>query len=218
MLPEGGAAPVEVFRRRLEDRSAVYPLPLPESALDRLAAYLAILDRERRRTNLTGPIPAEELVEHALESALGAGLLSPKARVADIGSGAGFPGIPLAIAAPSARVIPIEPRKRRRDFLDRTVSELGLPNVEPAAGSVRSLTPGSRAAAVSRAVGGIAAIVTGSRFLRPGGSFLAWTTDRHGLEKELGKPFRLERVLRVPGSAHKTIALYRFAEDARPGG
>lgn len=216
MLPEGGEAPVEVFRRRLEDRAPAYPLPLGRPALDGLAAYLALVDRERRRTNLTGPVPVEELVDHALESALGSGLLPPDARVADVGSGAGFPGIPLAIVSPSLRVAPVEPRRLRRNFLAQAAAGLGLTNVEPAVSSVRSLRRDSFDAAVSRAVGGIAAIMAPAAFLRRGGSFLAWTTDRHGLERQLGKLFRLERVLRVPGTQHKTIALYRFGEETRP--
>ena len=213
MLPEGGEAPVEDFRRRLRDRSPAYPLPLGDAALDGLAAYLTVLDRERRRTNLTGPVSTEALVEHALESALGAGLLPPKAVIADIGSGAGLPGYPLAIAAPSIRVFPVEPRRRRREFLDAAARELSLANVQPSLASVRSLKPASLDAVVSRAVGGIAAILGKAAFLRQGGSFLAWTTDRYGLESALGKAFQLERVLRVPGTESKTIALYRFGGD-----
>jgi 16S rRNA (guanine527-N7)-methyltransferase len=210
MLPEGGEAPAEVFRRRLEDRSPDYPLPLGPAALDGLAAYLVVLDRERRRTNLTGPVSTEALVEHALESALGAGLLPPGAAIADIGSGAGLPGIPLAIAAPSIRVVPVEPRRRRREFLDAAVGELSLSNVQASVPSVRSLKRESLDAIVSRAVGGIAAIVGEAPFLRPGGAFLAWTTDRYSLDSALGKGFRLERVIRVPGTERKAIALYRF--------
>jgi len=215
MLPEGGEAPVEVFRRRLEDRSPAYPLPLGPAALDGLAAYLAILDRERRRTNLTGPVSTEALVEHALESALGAGLLPPGAAIADIGSGAGLPGIPLAIAVPALRVVPVEPRRRRREFLDAVVAELSLPNVQASVASVRALEDDSFDAVVSRAVGGIAGIVGDAPFLRKGGAFLAWTTDRYSLESALGKGFQLERVLRVPGTERKFIALYRFASESR---
>ena len=210
MLPEGGEAAADVFRRRLEDRAPDYPLPLGAAALAGLAKYLQILDRERRRTNLTGPVSTEALVEHALESALGAGLLPPNARVADIGSGAGLPGIPLAIAAPSLRVRPVEPRRRRREFLDATVRDLGLSNVEPAVLSVRKLEPRAFQAAVSRAVGDIAGIVGEAPFLADKGAFVAWTTNRYGLEAELGKRFRLERVLQVPGTARKSIALYRL--------
>ncbi len=210
MLPEGGEAPAEVFRRRLEDRSPDYPLPLGRAALDGLAAYLVVLDRERRRTNLAGPVSTEALVEHALESALGAGLLPPGAAIADIGSGAGLPGLPLAIAAPSIRVVPVEPRRRRREFLDAAVVELSLSNVEPAVPSVRSLKRASLDAVVSRAVGGIAGIVGDAPFLRRGGAFLAWTTDRYSLDSALGKDFCLERVVRVPGTERKAIALYRF--------
>jgi len=210
MLPEGGEAPADVFRRRLEDRAPAYPLPLGAEALDGLAKYLEVLDRERRRTNLTGPVSTEALVEHALESALGAGLLPPSARVVDIGSGAGLPGIPLAIAAPSVRVLPVEPRRRRREFLDAAAAELGLRNVEPAVASVRKLQPQAYQAAVSRAVGDIASILGEARFLADGGALVAWTTDRYGLEAELGKRFRLERALRVPDTERKAIALYRL--------
>ena len=76
--------------------------------------------------------------------------------------------------------------------------------------SVRSLERDSFDAVVSRAVGGIAGIVGEAPFLRKGGAFLAWTTDRYSLENALGKDFRLERVLRVPGTERKAIALYRF--------
>ena len=216
MLPEGGEAPVEVFRRRLEDRSPAYPLPLGPAALDGLAAYLAVLDRERRRTNLTGPVSTEALVEHALESALGAGLLPAGAAIADIGSGAGLPGIPLAVGSPSIRVVLVEPRRKRRDFLDATVRELSLTNVQASVASVGSLKTGSLDAVVSRAVGGIAGILGDAPFLRKGGAFLAWTTDRYSLESALGRGFQLERVLRVPGTERKAIALYRFAAEGRP--
>ena len=82
--------------------------------------------------------------------------------------------------------------------------------------SVGSLKTGSLDAVVSRAVGGIAGILGDAPFLRKGGAFLAWTTDRYSLESALGRGFQLERVLRVPGTERKAIALYRFAAEGRP--
>ncbi|HEY6050397.1 MAG TPA: hypothetical protein VIZ58_04055, partial [Thermoanaerobaculia bacterium] len=110
----------------------------------------------------------------------------------------------------------VEPRRLRRDFLDAAARELSLANLQPSVASVRSLKADSLDAVVSRAVGGIATILGKAPFLRRGGSFVAWTTDRYGLESALGKAFQLERVLRVPGTESKTIALYRFAADLRP--
>ena len=55
--------------------------------------------------------------------------LAPDERVADIGSGAGLPGIPLAIARPDLRVVLVEPLLRRTTFLAEVVDELGLDNV-----------------------------------------------------------------------------------------
>ena len=55
---------------------------------------------------------------------------APPGPAVDVGSGAGLPGIPLAIADPSRRWVLLEPRQRRAAFLEEVVRELGLPNVE----------------------------------------------------------------------------------------
>ncbi len=65
---------------------------------------------------------------HVLNSAVIAGLVEPGARVVDVGSGAGLPGIPLAIARPDCRVDLVEPLDRRAQFLREIVESLGLDN------------------------------------------------------------------------------------------
>src|SRR5215472_2247930 len=97
MLPAGGASPPEAFQSLLETRAPAFGLVLSEPSLARLSRFLARLDDARRQTNLTGPVSIEELVDHALESVLACRLLPPRAEVVDIGSGAGFPGLPIAI-------------------------------------------------------------------------------------------------------------------------
>jgi 16S rRNA (guanine527-N7)-methyltransferase len=92
---------------------------------------------------------------HLLNSAVVGELLEPGDRVVDIGSGAGLPGIPLAIARPDLEVVLLEPLLRRSEFLTEAVAELGLA-VEVVRG--RAEEPdvrrrfGARDAAVSRAV------------------------------------------------------------------
>src|SRR6516225_7047205 len=100
MLPAGQGSGPEAFAELIAGRAADFRLDLSPQARGLMAAYLALLDAARRRTNLTGPLTAAELVDHALESAFGGELIPPAARVVDIGSGAGFPGLPLAIARP----------------------------------------------------------------------------------------------------------------------
>jgi 16S rRNA (guanine(527)-N(7))-methyltransferase RsmG len=208
MLPEGRASPPEAFREILEARSAACGVSLDPASAETLSRYLALLDVWRRRTNLTGPISPEALADHALESALGADLL-PGRLVADIGSGAGFPGVPLAILRPDTRVFPVEPRRKRREFLDTVRTELPLANLGEAASSTASLAPRVFSAAVTRALGGLGEILKKGPLWGPPALLLAWTTDAVALESELESAFRLDSVRDVPGSEKKKIAIFR---------
>jgi 16S rRNA (guanine527-N7)-methyltransferase len=213
MLPEGGESPPEVFDALLALRSPAFGLVLDSGASERLARYLAVLDLWRRRTNLTGPLSAPALVDHALESALALDWIAPGASLADVGSGAGFPGIPIAILRPDVSVVPVEPRKKRREFLDHVSRALGLANVAAAAPGLSGLTGGRLSGAVSRAVGGLAEILGQAEFLERRGMLLAWTTEPEALARDLGRRFRLESVREVPGSERKRIALFRKSSE-----
>jgi 16S rRNA (guanine527-N7)-methyltransferase len=76
---------------------------------------------------LIGPREADRLWErHLLNSAVLTELLPPAARVVDVGSGAGLPGVPMAIRRPDLRVDLVEPMLRRTRFLTEVVGDLGL--------------------------------------------------------------------------------------------
>lgn len=78
---------------------------------------------------LIGPLELPRLwTRHIINSALLAPLLHP-GRVGDVGSGAGFPGLALAIARPDVQFVLIEPMARRCEWLDGQIAELGLDNV-----------------------------------------------------------------------------------------
>jgi 16S rRNA (guanine527-N7)-methyltransferase len=79
---------------------------------------------------LIGPLELPRLwSRHILNSALAASLVAPGARVADVGSGAGLPGLVLAIARPDAHFVLIEPMERRTEWLRDETARLGLDNV-----------------------------------------------------------------------------------------
>lgn len=114
---------------------------------------------------------------HLLNSAAIAELLAVGERVVDIGSGAGLPGLPLAIARPDLQVVLIEPLLRRSEFLRAVVGELGLP-VEVVRGRAEDRAVrhdiGEMDAAVSRAVAGLDRLTKWSLpLLRPGGQMIA---------------------------------------------
>lgn len=146
----------------------------------RYAEALAAAGVER---GLLGPREAERLWErHLLNSAAVGELLGPGERVVDIGSGAGLPGIPLAIARPDLEVVLLEPLLRRSEFLTEVVGELGLA-VEVVRG--RAEEPwvrdrfGGRDAAVSRAVAALDKLTKWSMpLLRPGGRMVAIKGER----------------------------------------
>ena len=97
------------------------------SRLDRAQRYAEILAGAGVERGLLGPREVDRLWDrHILNSAAIAELLETGERVADIGSGAGLPGIPLALARPDLLVTLIEPLLRRSEFLREVVDELGL--------------------------------------------------------------------------------------------
>lgn len=97
--------------------------PIAQAYVDRLAG--AGIER-----GLIGPREGSRLWErHVLNCAVVADLIGPKARVADVGSGAGLPGIALAIARPDLDIVLIEPLLRRSDFLRETIELLALDRV-----------------------------------------------------------------------------------------
>jgi 16S rRNA (guanine527-N7)-methyltransferase len=132
---------------------------------------------------LIGPREVDRLWErHIFNSAAVAELIEPDARILDIGSGAGLPGLPIAIVRPDVRVALIEPMLRRTEFLEEAVSALGLP-VEIVRG--RAEEPGVRSrvggadVVVSRAVASLDKLTRWSLpLLRPGGRMLAMKGER----------------------------------------
>lgn len=99
------------------------------SRIDLARSYTENLARRGEELGLIGPLELPRLwTRHIVNCALVAPLLRP-GLVGDVGSGAGLPGLVLAIARPDVNFVLIEPMERRVDWLDSEVSRLGLSNV-----------------------------------------------------------------------------------------
>jgi 16S rRNA (guanine(527)-N(7))-methyltransferase GidB len=99
--------------------------------IDVARAFTAALAEHGEERGLIGPLELPRLwTRHILNSAVAAPLFSAGARVGDVGSGAGLPGLVLAIARPDVRWVLIEPMERRVAWLSEQVDALGLDNVE----------------------------------------------------------------------------------------
>ena len=100
---------------------------LPPPALEKLSVYLELLVRWNQRSNLTG-LREPRLIMRRLfgESLYLANILDLKGWLVDVGSGAGFPGLALKLAAPELRVSLVEPRRRKAAFLKEVIRECGI--------------------------------------------------------------------------------------------
>ncbi|MDR2350488.1 MAG: class I SAM-dependent methyltransferase [Deltaproteobacteria bacterium] len=105
--------------------------------LHRFALLDLLLNEKREELDLTRiENPLNLINKHYVDGVLASGFLDPpgspgaKGLLMDIGSGAGFPGIPIAIARPDLKLLLAEPRKKRLDFMETVVNVLGLENVE----------------------------------------------------------------------------------------
>ena len=159
------------------------PPPAPEparavfgAALPVVETYAALLAGPGVERGLLGPREAPRLWErHLLNSAGPAELLEQGSTVADVGSGAGLPGLVLAAMRPDLSVVLVEPLLRRTTFLAEAVGRLGLTNVDVRRGRAEELAADLEVdAVVARAVAPLERLAGWSLpLLRPGGRLVA---------------------------------------------
>jgi 16S rRNA (guanine527-N7)-methyltransferase len=146
------------------------------SALDTARRFAQMLATDGVTRGLIGPRETSRLWDrHLLNCAVVAELLPDQGELVDIGSGAGLPGVVLAMLRPGLRVILLEPLLRRSVFLDECVTRLELANAtviraraEDMAGTIKADVATARAVAPLDRLAGWAA-----GLLRPGGQILA---------------------------------------------
>lgn len=200
--------PPESFRNLLRRELPRFGLRMEDNALERLARFLSELDRWRARINLTGRLSSADLVAHTAESLLGASLLPQGARVVDIGTGGGFPGLPLAIARPDLEMTWLEPRGKRASFLRHLSRAIPVKNAQVVSAGLENLAPNSFEFATARAVS--ADVFRRPAFLAAGGALILWTTLPPELVSGLAASgLRLEGEIAIPESRRRAIALFR---------
>jgi 16S rRNA (guanine527-N7)-methyltransferase len=150
-------------------------LGLAPSLATPLQAYLALLDRWNRTYNLTAiRDPREMVTKHVLDSLAMQGFVAGGS-LADLGTGAGLPGIPLAIADPALQVTLVESSGKKARFLREAARVLQLDNVRVAESRIESLDQaGAHDAITARALATLPLILElGGHLLKPGGRLLA---------------------------------------------
>jgi 16S rRNA (guanine527-N7)-methyltransferase len=170
-MPAAERARIE--RLLVDALSELLPARAPDEPLARALTRLTfLLYTWSARINLTGHRDPESIARKLVLEALALASVFPErpSSLADLGSGAGFPGLPLALLWPECRVTLVEARHRRHHFQRAAVREVGISNVHPVLGRGESLDPVEHDLAVARAVAPLPALVPWAlRWIRPGG-------------------------------------------------
>jgi len=145
---------------RLTSGAAELGIALGPAQAKALLSLLAELSEWNRKFNLTAITEPTEMVDKHLLDSLAALPYLRGNRIADIGSGAGFPGLPLAIASPAGRFTLVESTGKKAGFLRHAVEKLRLANVEVVQGRAEALRPRAAFdAVIARALGSLADFV-----------------------------------------------------------
>jgi len=191
--------PTAALRRGLRELA----LALPSDSQEKLLAYLELLAKWNRAYNLTAIRDPLQMVSLHLLDSLAVLHEIPRGALADVGSGAGLPGIPIAIAEPQRRVALNDASHKKSAFLRQAVIELGIANAEVHHGRAESWRPLEQfAVVISRGFAQLAEFIVTCRHLAlPGGVLAAMKGVRPDAELAdlpRGCDCRDVRKLRVP--------------------
>jgi 16S rRNA (guanine527-N7)-methyltransferase len=169
------------YRQRLSQWCAQRRMALSPLQLDRLTAYTELLLHWRRYINLTGLRQAEDIIDVLIGESLDflqRDLLPDATRVLDLGTGAGVPGVPLAICAPELRFTLLDRSQKKITFLQHILPRLQLHNCQAVCNTAedftRQLSISQRYdVVVARGVGRVSHLLRlAAPLLRPGGQLL----------------------------------------------
>ena len=209
----------ESLRQRLRAGVSELQLALDDAAIGQLLDYVELLQRWNAAYNLTAVRdPAEMVTRHLLDSLA----ILPHvhgATLADLGSGAGLPGIPLAIAAPEREILLVDSNGKKARFLREAVRKLGLTHTRVAESRVENVE-GTFECITARAFASLGEMLArGGHLLATDGRWLA-LKGRYPQDELAALPegFRAEEIvaLHVPGlDAERHLVVLRRAVDAK---
>jgi 16S rRNA (guanine527-N7)-methyltransferase len=174
-------------RARLRAGAAGLGVPLDDLQAQRLLRLLDELAQWNRAYNLTAITDRAAMVTHHLLDSLAGSRRAAGARVLDLGTGAGFPGLPLALMHPAQHFTLLDGTAKKVRFVAHAARTIGLANVEAVHGRAGEWQPAAPFDLVlARAVATIAELARLARpLLAPGGRLLAWKGQRREAEAEL---------------------------------
>lgn len=188
-----------------------FGIDLSPEMVRQLSEFVAVLQTWSAKVNLVSAGSAEEILQrHVLDSMVPAKIIGSAKLVADFGSGAGFPGIPIAVLNRSARVWLIESRRRRANFLRYAARTIGIGNVrlfEERAEDFAERHPGELCAVVGRAIRPDVLVRFGRAVLRPGGLLLIMRKAGRAATSAKGFTQQGREEYELPGGIHHEVEI-----------
>lgn len=222
-VADGPALDEGAWKARLAAGAAGLGVPLDDTQLDRLWRYANLLRERNAQVNLTSIDTLDGILTlHMLDSLSVAPHLGAAKRVIDVGTGGGFPGIPLAVACPDRDFTLIDGTQKKIRFVAEGIAALGLGNARAIAARAESHAEKKCFdAVVVRAVGTLADVVHNtSKLLAPNGRLLAMKGRAPDDEvAALPRGWQAEVIrLRVPGlDAERHLVAISHQRAARAG-
>ncbi len=181
-----------------------YGLAAPQ--LTQLGEILAVLQRDERAPTAVRSV-GQALDVHVADSlvALELDLVAPGDTIADLGTGAGFPGLPLAVAVPEARFTLLESRRQKCQFVQRVCAAASIGNVEVACVRVEDWSEGrgGQDVVLARALAAQAVVLEyAAPLLRMGGALIDWRGSRDPEEEARAATAAAELGLRLEQIRH----------------
>src|SRR5713226_1494788 len=202
--------PLAMVRRSLEPYG-IRPSPAHAEAIQR---YVALLLQWNQKISLTSLRDPPDILERHFGECMFAASAVPitSGRLADVGSGAGFPGLALKIACPELEVVLVESNVRKSAFLSEVVRVLNLDGVEVVCSRMEDLSvrPGFASLVSARAVGKFDRILRWARkALSEEGQVLLWlgAADAEGVSSSHG--WRWKEPIEIPGSHRRVLLIGR---------
>ena len=204
-----------VWKEKLAAGAAELKVPLDESQVDKLWRLGLLLRERNEQVNLTSIVSPEGILTlHMLDSLSIVPDLLDAATVLDVGTGGGFPGLPLAVACPEREFMLIDGTQKKIRFVNEAIEQLGITNAKAAALRAENLDAPKFDAVVVRAVGTVADVLhNAGHLVAPEGRLIAMK-GRHPAEEleAIPRGWRAKiSVLRVPGldAERHVVALTR---------
>ncbi len=200
----------------LERLGASVQVELTPLARSRFSTYFDLLVLWNRTVSLVSTATPRDLVErHAFDSLHVVPLISPNATIIDLGSGAGFPAIPLAIVRPDCRVTMIESRRKKANFLREVSRRAELVNTSVFEGRAEDHQPEVKATVVTaRALAETSTLLRLARpLLTPGGIVIAMKGPSEA-EPKVDPALRFTLIERreyeLPAERSRVLLVFRF--------